>query len=74
MMNLTRWAKILHQSHELHLSTQILAKLIENKNLITSKSSMIGVLGVVPEENDSEGEENQLRYTNYSQFKETTSK
>lgn len=35
---------------------------------------MIGVLGVVPEENDSEGEENQLRYTNFSQLKESTNK
>jgi len=41
------------------------------KNLITSKSSMIGVLGVVPEENDSENEDNPLKFTSLSQLKES---
>ena len=40
-----------------------------NKNMMSSKSSMMGVLGVVPEENDSENEEGPLKFTNYSQLR-----
>jgi amino acid transporter len=35
---------------------------------LTSKSSMMGVLGVVPEENDSELEEGVIKFTSYSQL------
>ena len=41
-----------------------LNRITRNKQLIT-KSSMMGVLGVVPEENDSEGEDGQLRERNF---------
>lgn len=38
------------------------------KNLLMSKSSMMGVLGVVPEENDSEQDDGHIKYTTFSQI------
>jgi hypothetical protein len=44
------------------------------KALITSKSSMMGVLGVVPEENDSNDEENLAKYTTFSHLGQGSAK
>jgi hypothetical protein len=50
------------------------ALMANKKALITSKSSMMGVLGVVPEENDSNDEENLAKYTTFSHLGQGSAK
>ena len=44
------------------------------RNLLTSKSSMMGVLGVVPEENDSDHEDGQLNVKSFDERNDSHSK